>query len=215
MELQTPELVDIVQEAKGWVKKYKLTYKMPDGTLHNYESASRKSLEDYRTELETNAKACAAILANDESQGPVPENSAVDAVSIVGITPRDTLVMIREFRYPINSWCVAFPAGLMEPSEDFATTADREMREETGYGVIAGTTVEPLPQAGFSSTGMTDEAVQVLFAHVDKVEEAHTEGAELINVFELPIADVPRFLNENRLPLGTREQLALERFAHR
>ena len=94
-----PQLSNIRQVSDGWIKKYMLAYTMPDGSTYEYESASRKSLEAYRAELEGNAagRACAA-----------------DAVCIVPQTATGELLLIREFRYPLNSWCIAFPAGLME-----------------------------------------------------------------------------------------------------
>ena len=76
-----------------------------------------------------------------------------------------------------------------------------------------GTLVELLPQAGHSSTGMSDESVQTVFAQVEKDEAAHPEHGELIEVFTLPLREVPRFLKQNPLPLGTRLQLVLEIFA--
>ena len=117
-----PQLSNIRQVSDGWIKKYVLAYTMPDGSTYEYESASRKSLEAYRAELEGNAagRACAA-----------------DAVCIVPQTATGELLLIREFRYPLNSWCIAFPAGLMEPGEDLATCVDRELREETGYALRA------------------------------------------------------------------------------
>ena len=196
--MQTPKLAAIEQVSDGWVKKYVLTYEMPDGSSHAYEVASRKGLEAYKALLEANA-------AGDKPKG-------ADAVCIVARTPRDTLVMEREFRYPLNSWCVALPAGLLEPGEDLAECADRELREETGYAMVPGSPVKPLPQAGYSSTGLTDETVQVVFVEAEKAGPAHTESNELIEAFELPIADVRRFLDENTLPIGTRAQLILELF---
>ena len=77
----------------------------------------------------------------------------------------------------------------------------------------AAAALAPLPQAGYSSTGLTDETVQVVFAQVEKVANAHPEPNELIEPFLLPIEDVPRFLAENDLPIGTRAQLVLEIFA--
>ena len=77
----------------------------------------------------------------------------------------------------------------------------------------AGTLMELLPQAGHSSTGMSDESVQTVFAQVEKDEAAHPEHGELIEVFTLPLREVPRFLKQNPLPLGTRLQLVLEIFA--
>lgn len=198
-----PQLLDIRQVSDGWIKKYVLTYTMLDGSLYEYESASRKGLEAYRLELEDNAA------------GKRPR---ADAVCIVPQTANDELLLIREFRYPLNSWCIAFPAGLMEPGEDLATCVNRELGEETGYILrsnAAGTALEPLPQAGFSSTGLTDETVHVVFAQVEEAAEAQPEPAEFIEPFLLPIADIPRFLEENETPIGTRAQLVLEAFARR
>ena len=39
----------------GWVKKYVLTYLMPDGRTHTYDMASRKNPDDLRALLEGNA----------------------------------------------------------------------------------------------------------------------------------------------------------------
>lgn len=219
-----PELVDIRKEADGWVKKYVLTYRLPDGTLYDYHCATRREEEAYRAELARNAEASKALMGAAELAGADAANAAEtsnganvassgnapDAVCIVARTPRDTLVMIREFRYPLNSWCIAFPAGLVDPGEDVATCACRELEEETGYAVLADASVRPLPQPGYSSTGLTDETVQVVFVEAEKAGEAHTEGNELIEVFELPVADIRRFLDENQLPIGTRAQLILE-----
>ena len=199
-----PQLADIRQVSDGWIKKYVLAYDMPDGSRYEYESASRKALDAYRGELEGNARGM---------------RTPADAVCIVGQTADGKLLLIREFRYPLNSWCIAFPAGLMEPGEDLATCVNRELREETGYGLRAdldeAAALQPLPQAGYSSTGLTDETVHVVFAQVERISDAQPEPAELIEPFQLAIEDVPRFLAENETPIGTRAQLVLEAFARR
>ena len=194
--MESPALESIEQVSDGWLKKYILHYRMADGSQHVYETVSRKGPEAFRAHLEAN------------SRGKAP--TAADAVCIVGTTPRNTLVMIREFRYPLNSWCVAFPAGLVDPGEDIARCAERELQEETGYSLLPGTGVEPLPQAGYSSTGMSDEQVHVVFAQVEKTGEPNREPNELIEVFELPLSEIPAFLKAAELPIGTRAQLVLE-----
>lgn len=212
--MDAPKLVDIEQICDGWVKKYLLTYKLPDGSLYEYHCATRRGRDEFLAGLQRNGEASERIMAAIHEGGPQPQAPAFtpDAACIVARTPRDTLVMIREFRYPLNSWCIAFPAGLIDPGEDVVRCACREMEEETGYTVSADAQVRVLPQAGFSSTGFTDETVQVVFVEAEKASEAHTEPNELIEVFELPIAAIPEFLNTNPLPIGTRAQLVLESF---
>ena len=120
----TPTFAGLRQVSDGWIKKYVLTYTMPDGSTYQYESASRKGPEAYRAELEAHARG---------------ESAASDAVCIVPQTPDGRLLLIREFRYPLNSWCIAFPAGLVDPGEDLAAAVDRELREETGYAPASPT----------------------------------------------------------------------------
>lgn len=199
-EITAPVFHDIEQMSDGWIKKYLLTFSMPDGSLYTYESVSRKGLEAYRRELLRSGKG----------------TQAVDAICIVPRTTEDELVLIREFRYPLNSWCIAFPAGLVEEGEDLRECLERELFEETGYGlhlVDGKADYRALPQAGYSSTGMSEESVQVVFALVEKQREPKPEPSEFIEVFTLPIADIPRFLEENVTPIGTRCQLILEVFA--
>lgn len=211
--LQTPAFESMELVSSGWINKYVLTYRMPDGRTHVYESASRKKPEAYERELRAADAARAAREAGASSAAVQP-----DALSIVGRTVDDEILLIREFRYPVNDWCVAFPAGLVEPGEDLAACADRELREETGYRVVRPADGSPavrlMPQAGLSSTGMTDEQVQVCFARIERAGDAEPEENELIEPFTVPVSGLRRFLDENRNPIGTRCQLVLEMYAH-
>lgn len=227
---ETPILTHIEQVSDGWIKKYVLTYTLPDGSEFSYESASRKGLEAYTDELaryrrksdavvqaiDAGARDFGAAAAKaDEQAHPAPRSA--DAVSIVAQTRDGELVLIREFRYPLNSWVIGLPAGLVEAGENLANAVDRELREETGYAIRRdipeAEALRLLPQAGHSSTGMSDESVQTVFAQVEKAGDAAPEPNEFIEVFTLAVADVPRFLQQNSLPIGTRLQLVLEGFA--
>ena len=199
-ESPLPRFVDLELKADGWIKKYVLHYELPDGTPYCYDSASRKGPEAYRAELEANGR------------GEVPR---ADAVCVVPQTRDGKLVLIKEFRYPLNSWCIAFPAGLIDPGEEPAASIDRELREETGYA-LRRDVPEPLdilPQVGFSSAGFTDETIQVAFAQVEKVADATPEESELIVPFEIAVNDIPRFFFFISIPISTRAQLILDGFA--
>lgn len=193
-----PQFKDIELVSDGWVKKYLLTYVMPDGSEYRYESVSRKGPEEYRAQL----------LGNASGHAPAP-----DAVCIVPILPDDSLLLIREFRYPVNAQVIAFPAGLIEPGESLADCVDRELREETGYRLRRSfdrDPLMPLPQPGYSSVGMAEESVRVVIAYVEPDGDARPGDAELIETFTLARDEIGPFLDANREPIGTRCQLLLE-----
>ena len=101
------------------------------------------------------------------------------------------------------------------PVDQYPQIVPPVVRISASYPGADAPALDPLPQAGYSSTGLTDETVHVVFAQVEKVADAQPEPAEFIEPFLLPIADVPRFLAENETPIGTRAQLVLEAFARR
>lgn len=196
----TPRLASIETVSTGWINKYHLHYTLPDGRPYSYEGVSRKGPERYER----------ALAGLGAGEAPVP-----DAVCIVPLLPDGSVLLEREFRYPLNSWCISFPAGLVDAGESPAEAAARELAEETGYRVRTDVAcaVRALPQPGFSSTGLAEENVQVVFAQVEPAGDAAPESAELIESFVLPRADIRAFLDGNTLPIGTRCQLILESMA--
>lgn len=196
----TPTLESIETVSTGWINKYHLHYTLPDGRPYTYEGVSRKGPERYEAALE----------ALGSTGAPDP-----DAVCIVPLLPDGSVLLEREFRYPLNSWCVSLPAGLIDAGESLEEAVARELSEETGYRLRddIAPAVRPLPQPGFSSTGLTEENVQVVFAQVEAAGQARPDSAELIEPFIVARADLRAFLDANQLPIGTRCQLILELLA--
>jgi ADP-ribose pyrophosphatase len=73
------------------------------------------------------------------------------------------LVFIRQFRKPAERVVLELVAGILEPGEDPAAGARRELREETGYDAVR---LEPLGPI-FSSPGYVDERIDLFLAEVD------------------------------------------------
>lgn len=192
----TPALESVETVSTGWINKYHLHYTLPDGRPYTYEGVSRKGPDTYR----------AALNALGAGEPPTP-----DAVCIVPILPDGSVLLEREFRYPLNSWCISLPAGLVDAGESLEEAVAREIYEETGYRLRndVNAPVRPLPQPGFSSTGLAEENVHVVFAQVEPGGAAAPEAAELIEPFVLPRRQIRAFLNENETPIGTRCQLIL------
>ncbi len=196
----TPALESVETVSTGWINKYHLHYTLPDGRPYTYEGVSRKGPERYEAALE----------ALGSTGAPDP-----DAVCVVPLLPDGSVLLEREFRYPLNSWCVSLPAGLIDAGESLEEAVARELSEETGYRLRddIAPAVRPLPQPGFSSTGLTEENVQVVFAQVEAAGKARPDSAELIEPFTVARADLRAFLDANQLPIGTRCQLILELLA--
>ena len=196
----TPALESVETVSTGWINKYHLHYTLPDGRPYTYEGVSRKGTARYEAALE----------ALGSTGAPDP-----DAVCIVPLLPDGSVLLEREFRYPLNSWCVSLPAGLIDAGESLEEAVARELSEETGYRLRddIAPAVRPLPQPGFSSTGLTEENVQVVFAQVEAAGKARPDSAELIEPFTVARADLRAFLDANQLPIGTRCQLILELLA--
>jgi ADP-ribose pyrophosphatase len=122
-----------------------------------------------------------------------------DAVLIVAILvggPEPLLVATREWRVPIGAYEWGVPAGLVDGDESVEEAARRELWEETGYEMVEVTEVSPL---NYSSTGMTDEAVRMVYCTCRKPKghKQHLDGAEEIEVRLLSIADIDRLVNSD------------------
>lgn len=55
------------------------------------------------------------------------------AVAIIPITEEGKIIMIKQFRKPVNEVLLELPAGKLDKNEDPLLCAARELKEETGY----------------------------------------------------------------------------------
>tara|TARA_Y100000766_G_C18806014_1_gene555492 strand:+ start:465 stop:956 length:492 start_codon:yes stop_codon:yes gene_type:complete len=87
-------------------------------------------------------------------------NKNRQAVMILPILNDDTLLLIREYGVGIEDYHLSFPKGGVEPGESIVESANRELKEEVGYGAKTLT-----PLATMSSSPSYSRAVmEVLVA---------------------------------------------------
>lgn len=55
------------------------------------------------------------------------------AVAILPVADDGTIYLIRQYRYAVGKDLLEIPAGLVEPGEDLARCAERELQEEIGF----------------------------------------------------------------------------------
>ena len=139
------------------------------------------------------------------------DNQRPDAAIIVPYhAQKDKLVVIREYRVPVGGYMYGFPAGLLDPGEDLAAAAGRELHEETGLDMV---TVYRHSLALYSSAGITDEAIAMVFAEVTGTPSIrHARDSEDIEVFLLDRQQVQQLLRRTDIAFGARAWLAMDAY---
>ncbi len=121
-----------------------------------------------------------------------------NCVGILAITPEDEIILVEQFRIPIQKHVIEIPAGIVgdEPEfvgESLAETAARELLEETGYraGRIAKLIATP------TSAGLTSEFIH-LFHATELVREHAGGGTEVedITVHLIPLTKLRGWLRD-------------------
>lgn len=127
----------------------------------------------------------------------------VDAVELVPIiyypvTKKPTsLVIISEFRVPVNTMVWQLAAGLIDPNETVESSAKRELKEETGY--VAEKILNVTKRVA-AAPAESDTYVQyvTLLINGDAEENQHPkqelETSEDISVHVVPMSELEQFL---------------------
>jgi ADP-ribose pyrophosphatase len=127
----------------------------------------------------------------------VTKDTYPDAVVIVPLinTPEGVkLVMIKEYRAPINNYEYGFPAGLIEAG--YIGTIQRELKEETGLDVI---NIRYISNPIYSSSGLTDESVIIAFVTAEgQITNTNQEDSEDIDVLTFSIDELKTLIQSNK-----------------
>lgn len=105
------------------------------------------------------------------------------AAGIISITPDKDIILVKQFRKPIEEILLEIPAGLIEYGEEPEQCAIRELKEETGY--TAGKFKKLFEY--YSTPGFSDEKIHIYLAE-DIVEGvARPDENEYIEIVKMPV----------------------------
>ena len=117
------------------------------------------------------------------------------AVMVVAELPDGRLVLERQFRYPVQSVMVEFPAGKLDPGEESLACAQRELLEETGY------TARQWARAGVLHPviSYSTEFIDIWFARDLTAGQRQLDAGEFLDVFSASADELLQWCRDGRI----------------
>lgn len=122
------------KEQGKFITRYDITYETTDKKSKVYEMISRNPDMKTREEL--------------------TEHPADSVVLIIHNEEGNKILLNKEFRMACGDFVYNFPAGLIDPGENFRESAKRELKEETGLDLVR---IEDVLNESFSAIGFSNE----------------------------------------------------------
>jgi len=108
---------------------------------------------------------------------------------------QNKVILIEQYRYPIQKYILELPAGTLEKGEKPEETAKRELIEEIGY---KANRLEPLGKF-YASPGYTTEILYAYLALNPEKTLSHPEEYEDIKPVIINIDKIPALIKENKI----------------
>jgi len=119
------------------------------------------------------------------------------AVAIIAVTDDNKIVMVEQYRKPLEKTIVEIPAGKLEKGEEPSLCAKRELEEETGYDCQS----LELISSFYTSPGFADEIIHVYLAKglSKKENAAGLDEDEFVNLMEITLEEAQTLIEEQRI----------------
>ena len=111
-----------------------------------------------------------------------------DAAIVFPVTGAGEVVLVRQYRPPLEMMELGLPAGLVEPGEEPGAAARRELVEETGY---AGGGWEELGSLASSPSLKDNWAYLFLARGVTRDSEQDLDEYERLELVHVPVGELP------------------------
>jgi ADP-ribose pyrophosphatase len=117
-------------------------------------------------------------------------------VAMVALTEAGEIVLVEQYRKPVDASVIEIPAGLVgdldDSNEPVLVAAARELEEETGFTAARMEVLMACP----SSAGMSDEMIYFAMANgLTRVGPGGGDASERIEVHLVPLAECDDWLN--------------------
>ena len=118
-----------------------------------------------------------------------------DFCNVMLVTADERVVLVRQYRYPINQTTYELAGGIIEKGEDPKVAALRELQEETGY---TSNEVEFLFKAAVNPALNSNTAYFYLARNAIKTESQNFDEFEDLDVVSFSKEEFLQLLKENK-----------------
>jgi len=118
-----------------------------------------------------------------------------DCVAVVAVDADNNVLLVNQFRKPVEKELLEIPAGGIDPGEDPETTVRRELREEIGY------LPRRLERLGgfYSAPGYCSEYLYLYLATDLTPSPLQAEDTEGISVVRVSVGQIPGLITSGRI----------------
>ncbi|HEY9447851.1 MAG TPA: NUDIX hydrolase [Burkholderiales bacterium] len=117
------------------------------------------------------------------------------ACMVVAFLDERTILLERQYRYPMRRHFIELPAGKIDPGEDPLATAQRELREECGYLASSWRHLATLHPC----IGYADERIELFLARDLAPCEAKLDDGEFLEVMPVSVDRALAWVREGRI----------------
>ncbi|XP_029635188.1 ADP-sugar pyrophosphatase [Octopus sinensis] len=169
------KFIEEKEVARGdWLALRKITYSDPKGKTRTWETVSR--------------------VVNDKTS-----ERAVCVIAVLKRTLKfDSILLVKQYRPPLRTCTIEFPAGMIDVNETAEVSACRELKEETGYVGI----VKHVSPTTCLDPGVGNNLVTLATVEIDGDDPSNQspkpelEPCEFIETIKVPICELLVQLNE-------------------
>ena len=116
-------------------------------------------------------------------------------VCIVPVTAEGKIILVEQYRKPVEQVILEIPAGKIDAGEETLTTAKRELKEETGYSSEDWQKLgEIVPCPGYSN-----ELLHIYLAQKISPGQQDLDFGEFVNCKEFTLAEIKELIFENKI----------------
>ncbi len=117
------------------------------------------------------------------------------AVAVLAITDEDQIVLVRQYRKPMDRILLEVPAGKLEGDEDPKSCAERELVEETGFKAKEMDQIASF----YTSPGFSDELVHLYRGRGLTAGDAQPDEDEFVEVLYLSLPEAKKYIETGEI----------------